>query len=123
MTWSATIHLRLPDDFHSEEDNTKSPLCGAEGRSVIDPQIVTCSECMEKGYAWTRARVEAHPELTRRCQRGEPMFFFPGWTAKGPGHIYSESGVREAQISGYCEFHFDEITSYPEDSEGPTDDD
>lgn len=43
----------------------------------------------------------------RRCVNGEVMLYLPYHRALVPGHIYSESGIAEAKISGCCEYHFD----------------
>jgi hypothetical protein len=58
-----------------------------------------------------------HPNATLlKCQEGEPIVYFDDMPpAKGPGHIYSEAGWREYNISGYCEFHFDAITQSIDD--------
>jgi hypothetical protein len=37
--------------------------------------------------------------------------------AKGPGHIYSEAGLREYKNSGACEYHFDQAFAEPEEGE------
>lgn len=44
---------------------------------------------------------------TKKCIKGEPMLWLPYERALIPGHIYSESGLSEAKISGCCEYHFD----------------
>ena len=45
----------------------------------------------------------------KRCLWGEPMLWLPCDRAVAPGHIYSEAGLREARISGSCEYHFDKM--------------
>lgn len=52
-------------------------------------------------------RAEAEQIDSKRCRRGEPMLWFEFDCAVVPGHIYSEAGLREARMSGYCEYHFD----------------
>lgn len=38
----------------------------------------------------------------------QPVFEEMGAEARQPGHLYSEVGIREYEISGCCEFCFDE---------------
>lgn len=45
----------------------------------------------------------------KKCLKGEPMLFMECDRAVAPGHIYSEAGLKEARISGYCEYHFDRM--------------
>lgn len=42
-----------------------------------------------------------------RCINGEKVFFYPADKAYAPGHIYSDDGVKEFDISRCCEWHFD----------------
>jgi hypothetical protein len=51
---------------------------------------------------------------------GEKVFYQPvsehdEQKASGPGHIYSEAGLKEYKISGACEYHFDEAFAEPLD--------
>lgn len=50
-----------------------------------------------------------HPERGR-CLEGHAVFYLPGGEALIPGHVYSEAGLREFRISGYCEWCFDRFT-------------
>lgn len=59
---------------------------------------------MLKGMAEAAAQTDS-----KRCIEGEPMLYFPYHRALVPGHIYSEGGIREARISGCCEYHFDRM--------------
>jgi hypothetical protein len=49
-----------------------------------------------------------------RCYLGgeqvyyQPVSKYDEQKANGPGHIYSEAGLREYKQSGTCEFHFDQ---------------
>jgi hypothetical protein len=58
-----------------------------------------------------------------RCYMGgEQVFYNPvskydEQKASGPGHIYSETGLREYRLSGACEYHFDELAQEAEDPE------
>jgi hypothetical protein len=52
----------------------------------------------------------------RHCIEGEVAYFKAADEAEGPGHIYSQAGLREFDISNMCEFHFDECT----EERGPT---
>ena len=40
-----------------------------------------------------------------------PTFHYPHTAALMPGHCYTEAGVREVRISGFCEWCFDRITA------------
>jgi hypothetical protein len=42
---------------------------------------------------------------------GMPPFYFPADKAYVKGHIYSEAGLREVQISQVCEHCFDEVAT------------
>lgn len=42
-----------------------------------------------------------------KCIEGEVMLYSPCDRALIPGHIYSMAGIKEARISGCCEYHFD----------------
>lgn len=46
---------------------------------------------------------------SKSCIHGEKMLWLPYDRALIPGHIYSEDGMREARISGCCEYHFDKM--------------
>jgi len=52
---------------------------------------------------------------SRRCILGEPVFYVENAKALVAGHIYSENGAEEFEISGMCEYHFDK--AFAEDSE------
>jgi hypothetical protein len=71
----------------------------------------------DEGVAHVRSLLEQAEEAgLKRCINGEAMAYWPyGW-ALLPGHIYSVAGVEEARISGYCEYHFDEM--FAEEPEG-----
>ncbi len=56
-------------------------------------------------------------ESLGKCFEGEPMFFAAADRAYLPGHVYSDAGMREVKISGYCEWHFDMFTFVPDDEE------
>ena len=50
-----------------------------------------------------------------RCFEGEPMFFVAADKAYLEGHVYSDAGLREVNITGYCEWHFDMFTADPDE--------
>lgn len=56
-----------------------------------------------------KADVEQIPanEAPKKCIEGEFMLYLEYDRALMPGHIYSYEGVKEARISGSCEYHFD----------------
>ena len=59
------------------------------------------------------------------CQNCSATTFFRlDTSAREPGHCYSEAGLRELKISGFCEHCFDELADedefdqdFPEDNE------
>lgn len=53
--------------------------------------------------------VTGHAVSSKCMHGGESVLFFEADKAYGPGHIYSEAGVREFRISNCCEYHFDEM--------------
>jgi len=53
---------------------------------------------------------------SHRCViNGEAIFFHEGSSALVEGHCYSGDGVKEAELRGICEYHFDEATAEPEE--------
>ena len=52
-------------------------------------------------------RAEADESYRLRCLYGEKVFFAPSHEAVVSGHIYSDDGIREYEISRCCEYHFD----------------
>jgi hypothetical protein len=54
-----------------------------------------------------------------RCYMGgEQVVIAMGFgPAEGPGHIYSEAGLREYRLSGACEYHFDQLAEEPPQAE------
>ena len=46
-------------------------------------------------------------------------FYVPWHEAMIEGHVYSNDGLREINISGLCEYCFDDITSEPDEEEEP----
>jgi hypothetical protein len=58
-----------------------------------------------------------------RCYMGgeqvfyQPVSKFDEQKASGPGHIYSETGLREYRLSGACEYHFDQLAEEPPQAE------
>lgn len=57
-------------------------------------------------------------EMGRPCPRCRHYpFYAPHDEALVEGHIYSPEGLAEREITGYCEYCFDEVTREPEDAE------
>jgi len=55
-------------------------------------------------------------KMGRQCQRCHHYpFFAPHEEALLEGHVYSQAGMDELQISGYCEFCFDLVTKEPDE--------
>lgn len=46
--------------------------------------------------------------ICKRCK--QPVFYQAGLFAYQMGHIYSEAGKKEFNITGFCEWCFDEVT-------------
>jgi len=68
-------------------------------------------EQLERAYE-RRASAEG---LCLKC--GVPVYF-QGWThGVAEGHIYSDAGLAEFKISGFCEYCFDLVTLPPEEDE------
>lgn len=54
----------------------------------------------------------------RPCPNCKHVPFHAPWhEALIEGHVYSQDGLRELNITGYCEYCFDEITAEPEEEE------
>ena len=49
------------------------------------------------------------------------VFFAPFHEALIEGHVYSNDGIAELRITGYCEFCFDRITAEPDEEEEDND--
>jgi hypothetical protein len=57
-------------------------------------------------------------KLGRPCPVcGNHLFYAPHTEALIAGHVYSNEGLMEVRITGYCEFCFDRITAEPEEEE------
>lgn len=57
-------------------------------------------------------------EMGRQCPMCKNYpFFAPHDEALIEGHVYSDNGMTELRITGYCEFCFDRITAEPEEEE------
>ncbi len=55
-------------------------------------------------------------KMGRPCPKCKHYSFFaPHDEALIEGHVYSQDGLSELQITGYCEFCFDLITREPEE--------
>lgn len=63
-----------------------------------------------------KEQAEQEESPTKKCVEGEFMLFVEWERALMPGHIYSESGIAEARISGSCEYHFDKWFATDEDA-------
>ena len=58
-------------------------------------------------------------EMGSPCPRCKHYpFFAPHDEALIEGHVYSNEGIAEFRISGYCEFCFDLVTQEPDENEG-----
>lgn len=60
-------------------------------------------------------RADDDPTYDARCVNGEFVFYYDYPYALMAGHIYSEKGMDEFNISRCCEYHFDEWTKEDED--------
>lgn len=59
-------------------------------------------------------------QMGRQCPRCKNYPFFATHDeALIEGHVYSGDGVRELQITGYCEFCFDLVTQEPDEEDDP----
>lgn len=47
----------------------------------------------------------------------EAVFFVAHNHAQREGHIYSDAGLSEFRISGFCEYCFDKVTAEPEEDD------
>lgn len=47
----------------------------------------------------------------------EEIFYEKAQSAHREGHIYSDAGLSEFRISGFCEYCFDKVTAEPEEDE------
>ena len=59
----------------------------------------------------------------RSCMNCHKPMFFSLATPTIEGQVYSQAGISETHITGYCEHCFDEITKEPDDGDnytGPT---
>lgn len=57
-------------------------------------------------------------QMGRRCPRCKHYpYFAPHDEALLEGHVYSQDGMAELGITGYCEFCFDLVTAEPDEEE------
>lgn len=56
-----------------------------------------------------KARMHVCPRCKHQC------YFDPETRPTKPGQVYSQAGLSELSITGYCEHCFDEITEPPEE--------
>lgn len=57
-------------------------------------------------------------QMGPKCPRCQHHSFNALWThALIEGHVYSYAGIRELDITGYCEFCFDHLTKEPDEDE------
>lgn len=63
-------------------------------------------------------------KMSRPCPRCKHYpYFVPHDEALLEGHVYSQAGMDELPITGYCEFCFDLVTKEPDEEDGePTSD-
>jgi len=61
----------------------------------------------QTAYEYTFFCATEDETYSRTCIQGEKVIYIPDTHARGPGHIYSDSGLNEHRISGCCEYHFD----------------
>jgi len=65
------------------------------------------SEADQAALEQLRKMAQLATEDHKKCVWGEHMLYLEHDKALMPGHIYSMAGIREARISGSCEYHFD----------------
>jgi hypothetical protein len=75
---------------------------------MMEPVFLTGEAALVK-YQHMKDELDAGRAHSARCLNGEQVMYFPADKAYGPGHIYSEAGVREFRISGCCEACFDDM--------------
>lgn len=63
------------------------------------------------------AMTEEVPPTGSLCFEGEPVFYDEDTFPSVPGQIYSQLGLKEFGISGWCEYHFDVFFGDPEEEE------
>lgn len=66
------------------------------------------------------ANQEGYDSTCIRCK--ELVILLPHNEAVGEGHIYSEAGINEYQITRLCEYCFDDITVEDEEEYSPEED-
>lgn len=81
-----------------------------ERRAEILTLMRDSAEEAQMGTSWNLNKV--------KCPRCQHHLFYAPWThALIEGHVYSDDGVREVYITGFCEFCFDLITEEPNTEE------
>lgn len=84
---------------------------------MTDPLQEPLPEDREQAKALAKQMAAvAQGKEDKACAFGpHAMFYAPYREALVPGHIYSEAGLKEAGISGVCEFCFDQEFGEKED--------
>lgn len=68
---------------------------------------------MSAMVGYVKQEVNSYDNYRHKCwECGERVFYVPADRAYAMGHIYTELGVQEFEISQICEFCFDEM--FPE---------
>lgn len=86
--------------------------------------MTTTDDDVKAQIAFHRDRIaQGKSKLTLNCKKcGTSLVYVPYDHAVEPGHIYSVMGVKEVDMTGWCEWCFDEVTKEPEEDEGPNPD-
>ena len=79
-----------------------------ENENTTDEERFTILQAMQD-----RAKDEDYDVSCKICK--ELVIFLPYREAIGEGHIYSQPGVQEYNITQICEYCFDDITTGPEE--------
>lgn len=76
-----------------------------------DPDAIP-AEALELREKARQGALEGRTDKCVFCK--EPFFFFAADKGLCKGHVYSQAGARETQISGICEYCFDATTGEDE---------
>ena len=95
-----------------------------EGKAALKDEFENENTTRERRVELLTFLQEAADEAKqlRPCPRCKHhLFYAPHNEALVEGHVYSQDGMAEISITGYCEFCFDLVTEEPDEEEDPND--
>ena len=107
--WRAAVTSRFDDLTPVEQDRLRREF---ENRDTTHERRVEILTMLQEGADETK--------FLPPCMNCKHVPFYAPWhEAVIEGHVYSHDGLREIDITGLCEYCFDDITAEPDEEEEP----